>query len=71
MYRRWNSSSSCERQVWQSRGVSGTTSASLACGHVPPTRMFLSAPASFGAFASKYFSIFLGIVQSTGPVRPS
>eukprot|EP00972_Heterocapsa_arctica_P086423 12739063-Heterocapsa_arctica.AAC.1 len=61
MYHLWNSSSSCARQAWQSKGVSRTASASRACGHVPPARMFLSAPASFGAFASKCFSIFLGI----------
>eukprot|EP00972_Heterocapsa_arctica_P056839 8389054-Heterocapsa_arctica.AAC.1 len=33
--------------------------------------MFLSAPASFGASRPVVFSIFLGIVQSTGPVKPS
>eukprot|EP00972_Heterocapsa_arctica_P005223 774728-Heterocapsa_arctica.AAC.1 len=33
--------------------------------------MFLKAPASLGAVASSCLSIFLGMVQSTTPCRPS
>eukprot|EP00972_Heterocapsa_arctica_P019895 2936144-Heterocapsa_arctica.AAC.1 len=71
MYQRWYSSSSCVPQLMgQVKGVPSTTSVSLACDQVPPARMFLRAPASLGAVASNFLSIFLGMVQVDHSLQP-